>query len=73
MAINGLITHAGKTTLIMRIAVRESSVSWHRGGPIEGQPATPHTSQHYRIWRYEEGASISLPSCRETLVSRNPM
>ena len=32
-----------------RSAVRETGVSRHQGGPIEGPPETPRTSQHYRI------------------------
>ena len=31
------------------IAVRETGVSRHRGGPIVGPPETPCTSQHYLI------------------------
>ena len=31
------------------IAVRETGVSRHQGGPIEGPPETPLTSQHYHI------------------------
>ena len=31
------------------LAVRETGVSRHHGGPIEGPPETPRTSQHYRI------------------------
>ena len=31
------------------LAVRETGVSWHQGGPIESPPETPRTSQHYRI------------------------
>ena len=27
------------------LAVRETGVSWHQGGPIEGPPETPRTSQ----------------------------
>ena len=38
-----------KTTAIRRAAVRETSVSRHHGGPIEGPPETPRTSQHYHI------------------------
>ena len=30
---------------------RETGVSRHQGGPIEGPPETPRTSQHYRIER----------------------
>ena len=30
-------------------AVRETGVSRHQGGPTEGLPETPRTSQHYRI------------------------
>ena len=33
------------------LAVRETGVSRHQGGPIEGPPKTPRTSQHYRIER----------------------
>ena len=38
-------------------AVRETSVSLHHGGPIEGPPETPRTSQHYRV----EGIKGVLP------------
>ena len=38
-----------KTTAIRRAAVRETSVSRHHGGPIEGPPETRRTSLHYRI------------------------
>ena len=31
------------------ITVRETSVSRHQGGSIEGPPEIPRTSQHYRI------------------------
>ena len=31
------------------IAVRETGVSRHQGGPLEGPPETPRKSQHYRI------------------------
>ena len=30
-------------------AVRETGVSRYQGGPIEGPPETPRTSQHYHI------------------------
>ena len=30
-------------------AVRETDVSRHQGGPIEGPPENPRTSQHYHI------------------------
>ena len=36
-------------TAIRRTAVRETGVSRHHGGPIEGPPETPRTSQHYHI------------------------
>ena len=39
----------GKTTPIRRIAVRETGVSRHHEGLIEGPPETPQTSEHYRI------------------------
>ena len=35
---------AGKTTAVRLIAVRETGVSRHHGGPIEGPPETPRTS-----------------------------
>ena len=35
--------------LTQTLAVRETSVSRHHGGPIEGPSETPHTSQHYHI------------------------
>ena len=34
---------------IRLIAVRETGVSRHHGGPIEGPPETPRTSQDYHI------------------------
>ena len=40
---------AGKTTAVRLIAVRETGVSRHHGGPIEGPPETPRTSEHYRL------------------------
>ena len=41
-------SQTGKTSPIRLIAVRETGVSRHQGGPIEGPPETPRTSQHYR-------------------------
>ena len=38
-----------KTATDRLIAVRETGVSQHQGGPIEGPPETTRTSQHYRI------------------------
>ena len=38
-----------KRLLDSLIAVRETGVSRHQGGPIEGPPETPRTSQHYHI------------------------
>ena len=38
-----------KTTTDRLIAVRETGVSRHQGGPIEHPPETPRTSQHYQI------------------------
>ena len=38
-----------KTTAIRRVAVRETGVSRHHGGPIEGPPETPRKSLYYRI------------------------
>ena len=42
---------AKKTTAIRRIALRETSVCRHHGGPIEGIPpeTSRTTTQHYRI------------------------
>ena len=37
------------------IAVRETGVSRHQGGPIEGPPESPRTSQHYRILNFQRG------------------
>ena len=39
---------------LQTLAVRETGVSRHQGGPIEGPPETPRTSQHYHI----EGLNI---------------
>ena len=38
-----------KTVTDRLIAVRETCVCRHQGGPIEGPPETPRTSQHYHI------------------------
>ena len=38
-----------KTVTDRLISVRETGVSRHQGGPIEGPPETPRTSQHYYI------------------------
>ena len=38
-----------KTATDRLIAVRETSVSRHHAGPIEGHPETLRTSQHYHI------------------------
>ena len=38
-----------KTPTDRLIAVRETGVSRHQGGPSEGPPETPRTSQHYHI------------------------
>ena len=38
-----------KTTAIRRVAVRETGVPQHHGGPIVGPNETPCTSQHYII------------------------
>ena len=38
-----------KTVTDRLIAIRETGVSRHHGGPIEGPSETPRTSQHYRI------------------------
>ena len=38
-----------KMKIIRLIAVRETGISRHHGGQIEGPPETPRTSQHYHI------------------------
>ena len=38
-----------KTATDRLIAVRETGVSRHQGGSIDGPPEIPRTSQHYRI------------------------
>ena len=45
-----------KTLAIRRAAVRETSVSRHHGGPIEGPPETPRISLYYRINGFKGGA-----------------
>ena len=51
-----------KTTAIRLIAVQETGVSRHQGGPIEGPPEIPRTSQHYRIelltWPKGKGSTV---------------
>ena len=42
-------SQTGKMSTIRLIAVQETGVSRHQGGPIEGPPETPRTSQHYLI------------------------
>ena len=45
-----------KTTAIRRTAIRETSVWWHRGGPIEDPPETSRTiSALYRIEGFNGG------------------
>ena len=60
-----LYCQAGKTTVIRRVAVRETGVSRHNGGPIKGNPSII-------LW-WPEGLkgvpSIGPPWCRETPVS----
>jgi len=52
-----------KTATDRLIAVRETGASRHHGGPIEGPPETPRTSQYYHI---EGTKGVSLgPSKRE--------
>ena len=46
---NGNIILSVQRAPISRIAVRETGVSRHHRGPIEGLPETPRTSQHYHI------------------------
>ena len=43
------INQTGKTTMIKRVAVRETSISLHIEGSIKSPPETPRTSQHYGI------------------------
>ena len=47
----------GKTTAIRRKAVRETGISRHRGGLIEGRPQTPRTiTELYRFEGFKGGA-----------------
>ena len=49
----------GITTAIRRTTVRENSVSWYIGGPIEGYPDTLQTSQQYGNEGFKAGTSLS--------------
>lgn len=60
----------GRTTSTRRVAVREAAVSRQHGGPIEGPPETPRTSQHCRIQGFKGRPSIASPLCRETQIFR---
>ena len=50
-----------KTVTDKLIAVRETGVSRHQGGPIEGPPETPRTSQRYRIGGFQRGPQSGPP------------
>ena len=52
---------SGKTSPIRFIAVRETGVLWHHGGPIKG-PLKPY-------WGASRGLLTGSPLCRETTVS----
>ena len=55
-----LVTHLVFTQIVYRlIAVRETGVSRHHGGSIEGPPETPRTSQHYHF----KEMKIKLSQC----------
>ena len=54
----------GKTTTNRRIAVRETGISWHQGGPIKDPPETPYRLQHYRIEGFE-GSTELVPHYAE--------
>ena len=61
--ITGSLSHcrSGKTTAIRRIADRQTGVSRHHGGSIEGSPEIPQTSQYYRIEGLKEWPLIWTP------------
>jgi len=40
------------------IAVCETCVSWHHGGPIEGSPDVPRALQHYQIEGFKGGTFL---------------
>ena len=65
-----LHSQSGKTTVIRLTAVRQTNVSRHHGGPINGLPEIPRTSQSTILLRGLKGALNCLPLCRQTLVSR---
>ena len=46
---NVFSVRTGKPPPTDLLAVRETGVYRHHGGPIEGTPVTPRTSQHYHI------------------------
>ena len=41
------LCHSGKKATIRRVAVRETGVSRHHGGPIQWPSETPRTPRHY--------------------------
>ena len=43
------VTPNGESTAIRRVAVRETGISWHHGGPIEGLLKTLGSPEHYHI------------------------
>jgi len=64
MCRSDFLVQTGKTTPIRRTAVRETGVSWHHGGLIEGPHEIPHISQHYRIEGFKGGPQLG-PHCAE--------
>ena len=42
-------TSARKNNTDQTHSFRDTGVSWHQGGTIEGSPENPRTSQRYRI------------------------
>ena len=54
------VSRSRRTTVIRRIAVRETSVSRHHGEKIKGPPETSSESQHYRIEVFKRGPQLGL-------------
>jgi len=52
----GFIWQESEKNSLVSSAVRETGVSCHHGGPIEGAPETPRASQHYGLEGFK-GAS----------------
>ena len=59
-------TETGKTTVIRRIAVRETGVSRHHEGTIAGPLKNLGSSQHSIVKMWLRGTLNWFPLCRET-------